>query len=278
MVGRKQWRLVVVGGAGRGTRNLSLGKGLLITLLWLALGLPMIAGIALGARNAAAQRGNTPWLLDDGVPDARAEQRRAPYVVLARSTRPAVVEEVFAPPPAPPEPILGLEPKTPDHRRGHLRIASLRHGEAIDVVPFDEHGVANEAAFAAISHLFRCRVTGEEVPANERLIKLLVTLNDLYDKPLQLISGHRVPGTIDTSPTSQHVYGTAADVRVPGVTIEELRAVALELGARGVGLYTQKQFVHIDFRVQPKYQWTDVPETHDHGAETGAELASIQGS
>ena len=26
---------------------------------------------------------------------------------------------------------------------------------------------------------------------------LLITLNDLYDKPLHLISGHRVPGTID---------------------------------------------------------------------------------
>jgi uncharacterized protein YcbK (DUF882 family) len=276
VVGREQWRLVVVGGADRRTRGLTLGKGLLITLLWLVLGVPLVSGVALGARQADAQRGAPSMLAgDDGC--APTAPRRAPYVVLARSTVP-VVTETYLPPPEPPEPVLGIEPKTPERRRGHLRIASLRHGETIDVVPWNEHGERSDEAFAAVAHLFRCRVTGEEVPPNERLIKLLIALNDLYDKPLHLISGHRVPGTIDTSPTSQHVYGTAADVRVPGVSIEELRAVALELGARGVGLYTQKQFLHIDFRVQPKYQWTDVPEGHEHGTETGAELASIEGS
>src|SRR5688500_11996923 len=188
VVGRKQWRLVVVGGAGHRTRGWQLGKGFLIALLWLGLGVPLVSGAALGARNARAQR-NVPWLMRDDAADAHAAARRAQYVVLARSTRPIVVEEVFLPPPAPPEPVPGREPKTPDHRRGHLRIASLRHGEAIDVVPWNERGERNDEAFAAISHLFRCRITGHEVPANERLIKLLITLNDLYDKPLHLISG-----------------------------------------------------------------------------------------
>ena len=47
MFGREQWRLVVVGGAGRRTRGLQLGKGLLITLLWLVLGVPLVSGAAI---------------------------------------------------------------------------------------------------------------------------------------------------------------------------------------------------------------------------------------
>jgi uncharacterized protein YcbK (DUF882 family) len=272
VVGRTHWHLVFVSGAGQRTRELKLSKRLVLTLLWLVLGTPLIAGIALGARNAEAQR-IVARLGCDEVSQERADRRRASYLVLARATQLAVKDEAPLSPPAPLPFELG-EPKTPEHRRGHLRISSLRHGETIDVVPWDAQGARNDDAFAAISHLFRCRITGHEVPANERLIKLLIALNDLYDKPLQLISGHRVPGTIDTSPTSQHVYGTAADVRVPGVSIDELRAVALKLGARGVGLYTEKQFVHIDFRAQAKYQWTDLPETDESSAEAAGELAS----
>lgn len=236
----------------------------------------MAVGVLLGEQHVKAQC-SAPWLwgLGGKSPSARLESaaRRASYVLLARSAA-FEAPQTFLPPPAPPEPIVGREPKTPESRRGHLRIASMHLPESIDVVPFNEQGERDEAAFAAISHLFRCRITGHEIPVDERLVKLLTTLNDLYDKPLYLISGHRVPYTIDTSPTSQHTMGTAADVRVPGVSIDELREVALELGARGVGLYTHKQFVHIDFRAQRKYQWTDAIEGE---AEGGAVFASIRG-
>jgi uncharacterized protein YcbK (DUF882 family) len=273
-----KWRLVVVGGASRSTREVRFATGLTAVLLWLTIGLPLGAGVLLGARHAKAQR-HAPslWSLAAlASADMQPISRRAPYVVLARSTA-LPVAPTFEPPPAPPEPVLGLVPKTPEHRRGHFRMASMRHPESIDVVPWNEHGERDEAAFLAISHLFRCRITGHELPIDEHLVKLLTKLNDLYDKPLYLISGHRVPYTIDTSPTSQHTMGTAADVRIPGVSIDELREVALELGARGVGLYTHKQFVHIDFRAQRKYQWTDATEGSE--AEGGsALLVSIKGS
>lgn len=225
--------------------------------------MPLGTGVLLGARHASAQR-TAPWLTSDelalGCGDDLEPARRAPYVVLARSVAPTL-EELLVPP-APPEPVLGLTPKTPEHRRGRLRLISFHHNESIDVVPWNEHGERDAAAFAAVANLFRCRVTNHEVPVNERLVKLLTQLGDLYDKPLWLISGHRTPFANDTSPTSEHTLGTAADVRVPGVSTDELQAVALELGARGVGLYSEKQFVHIDFRERRKYQWTDVSEAH----------------
>ena len=270
------WRVVVLGDARRPTREIKLAGPSFAALLSLLIALPLGSG-ALLARHASAQH-IVPSLrildFDDGA-RAQPSLRRAPYVVLARSAWPQL-PIVYEPPPAPPEPLLDREAKTPAERRGHLRMASMHHAESIDVVPFDENGEPDEAAFAAIAYFFRCRVTDHEIAVDEHLVRLLVTLNDFYDKPLHLISGHRMPHTLETSETSQHTMGTAADVRVPGVSIDELRAVALQLGARGVGLYTQKQFVHIDFRVQRKYQWTDMSEEHD--AENGAVLASIGGS
>jgi uncharacterized protein YcbK (DUF882 family) len=270
-------RLVVLRGDGRPSREIALRACVLNAALWLTLLLPFSTGALLGARHASAQR-SAPWLCElgalahDASPrlQSDATNRCAPYVLLARSE---LAVAPYAPPPAP---VLDRELKTPAQRRGHLRIASLHHGEAIDVVPWNEHGMRDEAAFAAIAHLFRCRVTGHEMPVDEKLIKVLTTLNDLYDKPLQLISGHRVAHTLDTSETSQHTLGTAADVRVPGVSIDELREVALGLGARGVGLYTHKRFVHIDFRAQRKYQWTDAStgeESEPAAATANAEAA-----
>lgn len=227
------------------------------------LALPLGTGFALGVRHAQAQR-SAPWLAsqDDEAGCERDQSRRAPYVLLARSVAPPPEAPELLAPPVPPEPIHGLVPKTPEHRRGRLRLVSFHHDEAIDVMPWNEHGQRDEAAFAAVSRLFRCRATNHELPIDDRLVRVLITLTDLYDKPLWLISGHRTPYANDTSPTSEHTLGTAADVRVPGVSIDELRAVALELGARGVGVYSEKQFVHIDFRARRKYQWTDAPEAH----------------
>jgi hypothetical protein len=46
------------------------------------------------------------------------------------------------------------------------------------------------------------------------------------------------------------------DIRVAGVGIEELRNLVVRLGARGVGLYPEKGFIHVDVRDKPRYFWT----------------------
>ena len=48
----------------------------------------------------------------------------------------------------------------------------------------------------------------------------------------------------------------ATDIKVPGVTTEDLRDLAKSLGATGVGYYPTVQFVHVDVRGTP-YFWTD---------------------
>jgi uncharacterized protein YcbK (DUF882 family) len=45
----------------------------------------------------------------------------------------------------------------------------------------------------------------------------------------------------------------AIDIRVPGISTERLRDVALSLHEGGVGFYPHSQFVHVD--VGPVRQW-----------------------
>jgi hypothetical protein len=113
----------------------------------------------------------------------------------------------------------------------------------------------NPEALAEINHAMRCRITGTEVSIDPRLVAILVQLHAVYGRPIQLVSGHRTVNTIGTKRTSQHTLGRAADIRVPGVSIEELKRVAIKFGARGIGLYPEKGFVHVDVREKSRYNW-----------------------
>jgi uncharacterized protein YcbK (DUF882 family) len=152
----------------------------------------------------------------------------------------------------------GFFPPSAAHEPGHgtfLRLHALRLGESVRVQPFDDTGAPQPDAFAAITRLMRCRVTGEEVAIDPRLVRVLTQLAAAYNRPIQLISGHRTTVAKGTSETSQHTTGRAADIRIAGVTIEALRRAAIELGASGVGLYPEKGFVHVDVRQRARFHW-----------------------
>jgi uncharacterized protein YcbK (DUF882 family) len=138
---------------------------------------------------------------------------------------------------------------------GYLRLQALHLSEELNVRPFDDLFRPIPSALAQIDHALRCRVTGTEIAIDRRLIGILVQLHTLYGRAIQLVSGHRQPATLGTKKTSQHALGRAADIRIPGVGIEELRRVALKFGARGVGLYPEKGFVHVDVREKAQYRW-----------------------
>ncbi|HMI90119.1 MAG TPA: DUF882 domain-containing protein, partial [Polyangiales bacterium] len=131
------------------------------------------------------------------------------------------------------------------------------------------------AAFQALQHLMRCRISGEETPPDPRLVRILAQVNATYGRPIQLVSGHRKPYVIGTKPTSQHALGTAADIRVAGVGIEELRDLVIRLGARGVGLYPEKGFIHVDVREKPRYFWT---YSEEEGEEADLRLIGAHAS
>ena len=103
---------------------------------------------------------------------------------------------------------------TPDLQQGPLRLVASHLGESLRVVPFGADGAADPQAFAALAHLMRCRVTGEEAAVDPALVRILLALGNSYRRPLMLISGHRAAHVNGTSETSQHTSGRAADVRV----------------------------------------------------------------
>ena len=106
---------------------------------------------------------------------------------------------------------------------------------------------------------FRCK-DGTDVPEDlmENVILLcknLQVLRDHIGKPIRVISGYRSPKynrRIGGARRSQHMTAKAADIKVTGMSPEEVKAVIVQLikdgkmMKGGIGLYTT--FTHYDVR------------------------------
>jgi uncharacterized protein YcbK (DUF882 family) len=91
-----------------------------------------------------------------------------------------------------------------------------------------------------------------------RLYETLSRLQDHFDgKRIHLVSGFR----FQRNEGSRHYHASAADIRIPGVSIRAIRSFVstLDHGGMGIGLYPNSNFVHVDFRApgQPSYRWVD---------------------
>ena len=105
---------------------------------------------------------------------------------------------------------------------------------------------------------FRCPCCGRVV-FNPLLVLGLQWLRNRIDKPIEITSGYRCFEHNATLPMSssksQHLYGTAADIRVAGMTPQYLADCAetvpyFETG--GIGIYDVH--VHVDVR-DGKARW-----------------------
>lgn len=71
-----------------------------------------------------------------------------------------------------------------------------------------------------------------------------------YTQPIQILSGYRSPATNQSTEgaakDSQHLYGKAVDIRIPGLSAEYLGKLVQWLSRGGVGVYHDRNFVHID--------------------------------
>lgn len=75
-----------------------------------------------------------------------------------------------------------------------------------------------------------------------------------YQQPFHVICGYRSPGTNamlrkkskGVARNSYHMYGMAADIRMPGRNTWDLYRTALDLQAGGVGYYPRASFIHVD--------------------------------
>ncbi|GLZ84348.1 twin-arginine translocation pathway signal protein [Metapseudomonas resinovorans] len=81
------------------------------------------------------------------------------------------------------------------------------------------------------------------------LIQAWLRINKLPTRIL-VNSGYRTPqhnATLEgAARQSLHIRGMAADIRIPGVSVERLGRLVRAIGAGGVGFYPSKGFIHVD--------------------------------
>lgn len=151
-----------------------------------------------------------------------------------------------------------------------LKLYDVNAQRSISVSPFRTDGRGDPQAFQQLREFMRCRRTGHTMDMSPQLVQLLMRISAHFDgAELQIISAHRAPDGVVTSETSQHGKGTASDIRIAGVDVEALAEAAHEEGARGVGVYTQSRFVHVDVREKP-FAWRGLSEGDDEGADEAA--------
>ena len=111
----------------------------------------------------------------------------------------------------------------------------------------------------------RCKDGTDTVIVDEALTVVLQCIREHFGKPVVITSGYRTAAhnaVVGGAKSSQHLLGRAADIRVPGVSVEDVAAYAESLMPDwgGVGRYPVKAgratgWVHVATRAN-KSRWT----------------------
>jgi uncharacterized protein YcbK (DUF882 family) len=144
----------------------------------------------------------------------------------------------------------------------HFTVEIYNTGKMVQVHLGGPGNEPDEASYRALRHELRCQRSGAESPIDPRLIEILHQIALSTGQRIQVVSAFR--GLGPSGDFNYHVRGMAADIKVPGVSTEDLRDLAKSLGATGVGYYPTVQFVHVDVRQTP-YFWTDTSGHGEHG-------------
>ena len=136
-----------------------------------------------------------------------------------------------------------------------LSFENLHTGEKLKAVYWAEGQYVSES-LSRINRILRDHRNNQTHDIDRRLLDLLCSLRLQLDtvSPYEIISGYRSPATnallhsnsAGVAAHSLHMDGMAADIRVPGRKLADLRRMAVSMKAGGVGYYPASQFVHVD--------------------------------
>jgi uncharacterized protein YcbK (DUF882 family) len=145
-----------------------------------------------------------------------------------------------------------------DKPSGEVALRAENLAEEVKVNIYKPDGSFDEASLAKLDDLFRCVKTGEVRAVRRELYEQLSRIYDHFGgKTVYLVSGFRFA----ERNSSRHYHASAMDIRIPGVSINEMYryAESLDGGGMGVGLYPTSGFIHVDFRApgEPSYRWVD---------------------
>ena len=143
---------------------------------------------------------------------------------------------------------------------GDTRTISLHHIHTDEdiTITFKRDGRYDDAALEKLNWFLRDWRKGEATKMDPHLIDLVweVQREAGNKAPIWVVCGYRSPQTnamlrhrsSGVARFSQHMLGRAMDFYIPGVPLEEIRAMGLRLARGGVGFYptSGSPFVHMD--------------------------------
>lgn len=104
---------------------------------------------------------------------------------------------------------------------------------------------------------FKCKCGKcDPILVDDQLITWLQKIRDHFGKSINVNSGyrcktHNASPKVGGSPTSHHVKGMAADIRVEGILPKEVAKYAESIGIKRIGLYDN--FVHIGSDTEKRF-------------------------
>jgi uncharacterized protein YcbK (DUF882 family) len=139
--------------------------------------------------------------------------------------------------------------------RRHLSLFDAHRQQSLSVEYWVE-GWYNPDALAQLNFFMRDRRNDAVIEMDTGLIDILYALQQRTGtgEPLHLVSAYRSPETNaylaarsrGVARNSYHLYGRAADIKLPGYDLYGLRQEAMSLEAGGVGYYPRSGFLHVD--------------------------------
>ncbi len=177
---------------------------------------------------------------------------------------------------------------------GDTRTISLHHMHTDEdlTITYKVNGRYDDEALKKIDYELRDWRRDETIHMDPRLIDLVweVRRDVGATGPIQVVCGYRSPETNSmlrqrssgVAKFSQHTLGKAMDFYIPGVPLEQLRAIGLYLQRGGVGFYptSGSPFVHLDtgnVRHWPAVAADQMPRLMAEGQSlhTAAEAAEV---
>ena len=130
------------------------------------------------------------------------------------------------------------------------------HTRESTTITFRRNGQYDGEALTQLNWFLRDWRVNEPAKMDPRLFDILweVHRESGSSQPINIISAYRSPETNSAlrrrskavSEHSQHMLGKAMDIRLPDVSTERLREIAMRLQYGGVGYYGSSAFVHVD--------------------------------
>ena len=118
------------------------------------------------------------------------------------------------------------------------------------------NGSYDSNGLAEINYILRDHRAEEIHAMDPSLLNLLYVLRESSGSqaPFHVISAYRSSKTNEklrrsgngVAKRSLHMQGKAIDIRLPGIELPQLRKMAVNLQAGGVGYYAKSNFLHID--------------------------------